>query len=59
MLAISKRLKLQEPDCIQFEENWTQFIFFFLKLVAVLEDEISLVEGVGILIGKVVRSLPA
>ena len=54
LLAIFKRLKLQKPDCIHFEDNLTKFIFFF-KLVIVLEDEISLIEGVGILIGKVVE----
>ena len=54
LLAISKRLKLQEQDCIHFEDTLTKIISFFSKLVTVLEAEISLVEGVGILIGKVV-----
>ena len=48
LLAISKRLKLQEPDCIHSGDNLTKFI-------TVLEAEISLVEGVGILISKVVQ----
>ena len=53
LLAISKRLKLQEPDCIQFEDNLTK-INFFLKFLAVLEVEISSVKGVVILIRTVV-----
>ena len=57
LLAISKRLKLQEPDCIHFEDNLTKInFFFFLKFLAVLEAKISLGKGVGILIGKVVFS---
>ena len=31
LLAISKRLKLQEPDCIHSEDNLTKFNFFFEK----------------------------
>ena len=29
LLAISKRLKLQEPDCIHSEDNLTKINFFF------------------------------
>jgi len=29
LLAISKRLKLQKPDCINFEDNLTKIVFFF------------------------------
>ena len=52
LFAISKRLKLQKPDCIHFDN------FLFLeKFLAVLEAKISLVKGVGIFIGKVATFL--
>ena len=57
LLAISKRLKLQEPDCIHSGDDMTKINFFFLKFLAFLEAEISLVEDVGILISKVVYSI--
>ena len=55
LLAISKRSKLQEPDCIHSGDNLTKINFSFLKFPAYLEAEISLVEVVGILISKVVQ----
>ena len=58
LLAISKQLKLQEPDCIHFGDNLTKInSLFFLKFLAFLKAEISLVEVVGILISKVVINL--
>ena len=57
LLAISLRLKPQNPDCIHCEDNLTKIHLPFSKmLLAVLETEISLVEGVGILISKVVEA---
>ena len=52
--AISKRLKLQKPDWTHFENNMPKMNFFFFKK-AILEAEISLVEGFGILIGILVH----
>ena len=55
LLAISKQLKLQEPDCIHSGDNLTKINSFLKKkFLAFLEAEISSVEVVGILISKVV-----
>ena len=50
LLAISKRLKLQEPDCTHFEYFLMYINLKKKKYLAGLEAEISLVEGVAILI---------
>ena len=41
LFAISKRLKLQEPDCIHSEDNLPKFNCFLEKFLAILEAEKS------------------
>ena len=54
ILSLANSKQSQESNCIHFEDDLTKINFFLKKFLAVLEAEISLVEGVSILICKVV-----
>ena len=46
ILSLANSKQSQESNCIHFEDDLTKINFFLKKFLAVLEAEISLVEGI-------------